>query len=251
MAAKSKLKKNKSGLNKAHKDSLLRDINAYANALAKAAKWATSDESVAYVKNRDDDKKGVNYIFEFYCYIRIAKDLLGNYTCKYVEGTGPNKHKFPQASANKAGKPKFIFFNNPSDTEAEFQLCAGVKINGKYVIEKDHPDISFQIGNAGDDPGTNDLIMVFDAKFQLVNTSNLKKGEVDKFESIVRRLNLNTNTLKKTIKFNQLKGFEGNCLLTNVKFHHPKSADLDNRLKKEFIKEVQQFYPGLTHSIAG
>jgi hypothetical protein len=242
MATKSKLK-SKSSLSKTHKDSLLNEINSYASALAKAAKWASSDESVAYVKSRDDDKTGVNYIYEFYCYIRIACDLKANYKCKYVEGTGLNKHKFPQASSVKKGKPKFIFYGIANPTQEEFQYCSGVKIKGKYDIEKDHPDISFQLPNTGDEPGTKDLILILDAKFQLDPKTNLDKGEIDKFETIVRRLKLNSDSRKRKINFNSFKELEGNCLLTNALFHHKECDELEFRLKEEFIKEVQEFYP--------
>ncbi|HWZ21463.1 MAG TPA: hypothetical protein VNW06_02350, partial [Cytophagaceae bacterium] len=195
MAAASKLKNKKETdarkekLQRDAKDRILLQINEYTKALKSAAAWHNSEDSIAYVKNKDNDQKGVNYIYEFYCYIRVVSELQHNYKCKYKPGKGKEPHKFPQAASYKKDKPRFDIYEGDNH---KFQVCAGTKIKGKYSVEKDHPDISFQIASANEEqPTLDDLIMIFDAKFQLDETSKLDKGEVDKFESIVRRFQLN------------------------------------------------------------
>lgn len=227
-------------------EGLLEKINAYSGSLKKASIWAGSEESIAYVKKKANDEKGVNYIFEFYCYMRIINDLSKNYSCKYIPGSGKNPHKFPQASALKKDKPRFDIIDKTTGKRL-FQVCAGTKINGKYSSEKDHPDISFQKDCACEEnPDCKDLIMIFDAKFQLNDGSTLKKGELDKFESILRRLNLNKNP-DTEILFDEFKDFNGNCLITNVKCH----STTTERLKGEFMKEVEFFFPNKTFKVIG
>jgi hypothetical protein len=217
------------------KERLLEKLNQYVEKLVNASVWPESKESIPFFKNLQEEKREF-YIYELYCYIRIAADLKENenYQVKYIPGKGNFLHKFPKAPADKKGKPRFHVLNK--NGKQIFQVCAGTKIRGRFDSENCHPDISFQKGNASEDPSYKDLIMIHDAKFQQDPDSTLRKEEVYKFATIVRIYDLN-NSGSIDVEFNRLKGLEGNCLLTNVK-GHPQSAAF---LKSEGIKEAVKF----------
>ncbi|UCH97182.1 MAG: hypothetical protein JSV88_10120 [Candidatus Aminicenantes bacterium] len=231
-------------------EELLDEIDKFVIALEEASVWHNSKKSVAHVESREDEK-GKSYIYEFYCYIRIVADLMRNYVLEYIPGEGKFPHKFPQAPANKKGKPRFHAYEKRKSNKKgslKFQLCAGTKINGKFQSENNHPDISFQKAKASEDPGCNDLILIYDAKFQEDPKSNLNKEEVYKFATIVRCFDLNKKKKKALkIKFNDLVGLEGNCLLTNVSAHHK----MDDFIKSEYIREVENFWVGKKFAVKG
>ena len=147
-------------------DELLNEINQVAIALEDASVWCNSEKPVAHVKSREDER-AKSYIYEFYCYMRIVADLMENYVLEYIPGEGKFLHKFPQAPANKKGKPRFHVYEKKKSNEKgslKFQLCAGTKIEGKFESENNHPDISFQKPKASEDPKFSDLIMIYDAR---------------------------------------------------------------------------------------
>jgi hypothetical protein len=223
-------------------EKLLEKINQYVKKLAEASVWSGSKESIPFVSELDEETSQF-YIYEFYCYIRIVEDLknVEEYQLEYIPGSGEFLHKFPKAPADKKGKPRFNVLNK--NEELICHVCAGTKVKG-YGGVNFHPDISFQNGKEeeGEDPDYKHLIMIHDAKFQQKPGSTLRKDEVFKFAEIVRiyDLNLNNNSRSINVKFNKLKGLEGNCLLTNVK-GHPQIAVY---LKSVGIKEVVEFCEG-------
>lgn len=227
-------------------DDLIKQINDYATQLSKASLWEGTDLTLAPVEARNSDARGVFYIYEFYCIMRIIDDLCENYEMIFVPGKDEFEFKFPQASSNKEGKPKFSFYKNKKHV---FDLYGGVYIRGEYDCEEDHPDISFLLPNSPDDADENWLIMIMDAKF-VTDFSRLGKTEPSVFQCIVDRYKLK-DAPRVGIKFSKLLGIEGNTLLTNGLFHADKALGLDRRLKDGFIKEVQKFYPNLDFEIAG
>lgn len=214
---------------------LLETINKYAEELAKAGVWLGSKESIPFLSYIKGEKRAF-YLYEFCCYLRIVVDLKENYRLKYIKGKGKFLDKFPKAPANKKGKPRVHAFENE---KLVLQVCGGTKVKGRFASENCHPDISFQKGEASEDPSYKDLIMIHDAKFQEKPGSTLRKEEVYKFATIVSIYDLTKKGLT-NVKFDRLKGLEGNCLLTNVK-GHPQSAAF---LKSEGIKEVVEFSEG-------
>lgn len=225
---------------------LLGHINEYAKLLSKASRWNNSELSIAPVDYRKNNDRGIFYIYEFYCLMRVVNDLCKTYEMEFVKGEGDFEFKFPQAASKKAGKPKFYF---KKDNIPVFEIYGGVRIKGKYKSEKDHPDISFLIPNSPDEAEGAHLIMIMDAKY-VSDFKRLDKSEADVLESIVRRFNLQDAPRIK-IEFSELNGLQGNTLLTNGIFHTDKEDDLDSRLKDNYIKEVQRFFPNSTFEIAG
>jgi hypothetical protein len=227
-------------------DYLIKEINEYAKLLKKASRWENSELSIAPVETRNSENRGIFYIYEFYCMIRIVDDLCSNYEMVFVTGEDEFEYKFPQASSNKKGKPKFTFLK---DGEHIFDIYGGVHVKGEHECEEDHPDISFLKPNSPDDADATWLIMIMDAKF-VSDFHKLSKSEPSVFESIVRRFKLH-DAPRIEIKFSLLNGIEGNSLLTNGIFHADKTKGLDKRLKDNFIKEVHKFYPNFDFEIAG
>lgn len=226
-------------------NNFIKHINQYTALLKEASVWHNSKEILApIITEKNTELASDNYIYEFYCYISIIVDLQANYEIKFVPGKGDYKYKFPQAAAPKAGKPKFLAYNN---NELQFQICAGTKIKSAFASEENHPDISFQAANASDDPTLDDLILIMDAKFK-ERFDSLPKTEVYKFGFIIGLFKLNAKP-KLIVRFKKYVGFEANCLITNGKSYSDNS-DVE-LLKYHFIKEVESFYPAAKFKIVG
>lgn len=222
-------------------------LKEYSALLEKCSIWENSKDIIAPIFNADNNSSATDcYIYEFYCYIRIIVDLKHNYTIKFKEGTGKTQFKFPQAAANKKGKPLFLAYD--SNGEVAFQICAGTKIACTVDSEENHPDISFQLPSASEDPTHEDLIMIMDAKFKENDEDPLPKTEVYKFGVIVDLFDLR-GILKENIIFHELKGFDTNCLITNGTSY---SSSTDIRLLQKYvIKEVENFHPNKRFKVIG
>jgi len=221
-------------------------IRQYSKLLEQGSRWHNTKESIAHViSDMDKANSTDNYIYEFYCYICIIVDLLKNYEIEFIEGQGDHQFKFPQAAAEKKGKPKFQALQGGV---VQFQICAGTKIEGAYSSEQNHPDISFQVANASDYPRREDLIIILDAKFRENPKSKLSKNEVYTFIVNVLLFRL-TSKPSLQIELNKLKDFVGNCLITNGLSYSDKS-DV-SLIVDSNMKEVEKFYPGEKYSVLG
>lgn len=220
-------------------------IKEYSLLLSECSVWNNSKDILAPIFTNSNTESATDcYIYEFYCYISIIVDLKNNYEITFKEGIGANKYKFPQAAANKSGKPLFYA---SKDGKIEFQICAGTKIDSVINSEENHPDISFQLPNATDNPTHDDLIIIMDAKFK-ENGDSLPKTEIYKFGMIIDLFELKGQP-KKDIHFYNYKGFESNCLITNGKAYSDPSNTLF--LEKYSIKEIECFFPGKLFKIVG
>jgi len=221
-------------------------IQSYSELLKKCSVWHNSEEIIAPVIGINDNESAAdNYIYEFYCYIKIVEDLRVNYTIKFIEGEGIFKYKFPQAAALKRGKPRFHALQNET---LQFQICAGTKINCEIDSEENHPDISFQIPSASDDPTQNELIFIMDAKYKENENSKLPKDEIYKFGQIVDLFDLRKTPLVE-IQFSRYQSLKGNCLITNA-FSYSDPSD-SRLLQKLWIKEVERFSPSSIYKVIG
>jgi len=223
----------------------IKTIKDYAVLLNKCSTWHNSKDILAPIITEANTELAADcYIYEFYCYISIIVDLMNKYEIRFKEGKGAFKYKFPQAAANKAGKPMFLAQKNG---QTQFQICAGTKINGLIDSEENHPDISFQLPSASDNPTHNDLIIIIDAKFS-EQEGSLPKTEVYKFGMIIDLFELR-GLPKDKIKFHKYEGFSANCLITNGKaYSDPSNIQL---LQKYAMKEIEKFYPSNTYNIIG
>ncbi|MFD2556048.1 hypothetical protein [Sphingobacterium tabacisoli] len=221
-------------------------INAYASLLKEAAVWQSSDEILAPVLGTETNNPAADdYIYEFYCYLCIIVDLKKNYSIQFIKGEGNFEYNFPRKAAKKKGKPRFHAFEND---ELVFQICAGTMIKCEFEREKNHPDISFQIPSAKEDPSEEDLIIIMDAKFTEAVNSKLSKSEFYKFGGITDVFNLRNSPII-NINFDKLKDMFANCLITNGRAY----SDANNtKLSKRWaIKEVENFSPKKRMKIIG
>ncbi|MBQ0786583.1 MAG: hypothetical protein KBT69_03725 [Oceanihabitans sp.] len=81
-------------------DDRLKEIKDYAIALRKASSWSNSNETIAHIQTSDNEETKREYIYEFYCYLRILKDLKVNYDLELIPGE-LQKVLFPKAPALK------------------------------------------------------------------------------------------------------------------------------------------------------
>lgn len=221
-------------------------INTYAALLERGSVWQDSKEILAPVLGDEEKSQADNdYIYEFYCYICVIVDLQTNYQLEFIEGVGNYQFNFPRKAAPKAGKPRFHAWDGK---ELAFQICAGTMIKCEYDREKNHPDISFQLPEATENPTEEDLIIIMDAKFTENAKSRLSKTEFYKFGGITDVFDLR-GTPKTLIRFNKLVDMYGNCLITNAKaYANPTDLKLSRRWA---IKEVEHFAPGQKSKVIG
>jgi hypothetical protein len=225
---------------------LLNQINVYAGALKRASRWHKSQESIAKVSLKQGEKNGGDYIYEFYCYIRILSDLIHNYDLVFKPGKSPNRYYFPQAPANKAGWPYFLLLDRTTKEE-KYQVCPGTHVNTRYDTKR-HPDISFQKAGTSGDPQVDDVLLIMDSKF---NRSDSEKNKVAKTQLsdvsiMIQDLEVE-DASKEDIKFHDLAAFKGNCLLTNRGAHSTNAA----YNKRYNIIEVEHFSVGTSFKIIG
>lgn len=208
---------------------LMREVKDAGANLTKAALWST--KTPLDVEN--------SFLLEMYLLFLLCDDLQANYTVEYVKGASPNEHTFPQGPANKAGWPKFIV-KDASTGKVLFQICAGTRaadIHGtNHAI-----DISIQTASAGDTPGPDDVLQIFDAKYRSNSSHRISKHEFSEFVRWVELFKLRgAGTANLTL--NQLGALDANCLVTNGE----PSTEPDAECNRTSVREVSKFHPNET-----
>jgi hypothetical protein len=208
----------------------LSDIKIFTRALKDASKWQNSRRSIAYVKDGSSD-----YIYEFYCYIRMLSDLNTNYDLKFKTGR-VYRAKFPEKPGLKQNFPRFEIFEKNSGKKL-YQLCAGTMIESDFPDQNLHPDISLQTALAPESPNKSHVLLIWDAKY-VNKKKRVPNKEIRDFSAIVDIYELRGKRAPK-IYFKSLKILLGNCLITNGDSHHESGSDAF--LKKRGIKLVYHF----------
>ena len=214
------------------KPSLERDLldaaRGLGHSLSQAAVWPNTGD-VFEVK--DDG------VYELYCLARLVEALLGagDYELRYVAGTGALRNIFAKAPANKTGRPRFDVVSNATGATL-FQICHGTAIRDVDGVSR-HPDISFQKGNATDDPDFSEVVMIWDAKFRVAETRRLTHSEVSYFILWAETLQT-TNVPDNTVLLGALQGLHGNTLITNGRF----STETNDLLQRKDVQECEGFW---------
>jgi len=220
----------------------LEKIKKYAESLAQASQWKYSKEAIANINTIKKDERKKEYIYEFYCVMRIIDDLLIDYK---IEVVNPNKIVvFPKAPSLKKNYPYFLVKNLKG--EVLFQLCIGVKIMG-HIDETNAPDISFQKKNSSVNPNYKDVFMIFDAKFKHRLNARVSDGEFSKICMMIDNLkckNAEANS-SKIFKFKKLIEFHGNCLISNGNAYKENSKLHSHHC----IKEIEKFDEDLNYKM--
>jgi hypothetical protein len=213
----------------------MNDINAMASSLSSASTWIGSRNPLGHLPSSQDD-----YVYEFYCYIRVLHDLHFNHLVVLNSGSGENKNKFPLKPALKSkGWARFDICEQSGTLL--YQVCAGTKVrNTKFSQSLFAPDISFQKHDATDDPTQNDVELIMDAKFK-DGGGKLPIGVFREMAEFINSLETsNASAIK--ITFQYLKDLKQNCLLTNGEIS-PKEEDY---CKIRAIRQVGNFAPGFS-----
>ena len=222
---------------------LLDEINDFSDKLGSASRWKTSGDAFGHLTQRLDGKvlsesiAKSDYFYEFYCYLRILVDLQKNYEVVFVKGD----KMFPRGPASKNGKP---FFKILEDGKEIGHVCSGTKILTFLGTER-APDISFQFPDADPvNPKYDQVYFVMDAKYHASNkTKGLTRSEFDSFSTVIEHLQLRKK-IKFHLKFNQLKEFSDNLLITNSNSYPLFKTELEH----SNIKVVEYFDLALKHS---
>lgn len=185
------------------KRELVDKVKTYSAKLTKLSKWKSSNDVFGHIK-----KANTNYIFEFFCYVKVLIDFKANYEINYIDG----KNKFPRAPALKQGHSYFTIISKKKAGKS-YQVCAGIRIESTLFLLSEHPDISFLDINAGDNPTEKDVFIIMDAKHR-VNGSSLTKPEIKVFADTIVNLAVQ-NSKNEPIEFDRMKSLKGNCLITN------------------------------------
>ena len=188
---------------------LLDAINQTADYLNKASRWYTYGQPFGHIDDNNED----DYIYEFYCLLKIAEAVLNsdNITIS-LDTTGPKGTSFPQKPAEKEnGWAKFIITDSKG---IKYDLCGGIKVH--HTLIKNYtaaPDISFQ--NSGTtNPNEQDVFMIMDSKFKTANNACFEISELREFSQIIQDLNAYGQN---ELPFNLIAilGFHNNALITN------------------------------------
>lgn len=219
-------------------------IRKYTEVLSKAAKWKNSEKAILHIADTKNDSNLKERIFEFYCALRVLKDLSTNYNIEITNNTV--KNVFPKAPANKTGYPYFVAKNKTTGSIV-FQICIGTNIVGK-AGETSAPDISFQKQNASLSPKCEDVIMIADAKFKHDLNNRVTDGEFSKVFMMITNLDCQEGeTNGSYILFDELAAFKGNCLVSNGREYKDNVAH--HQLCK--VKEIVNFGEGLRYRVIG
>lgn len=224
----------------------LRELKTYTETIKKASKWEGSGETISHASTGNNDKNIREYIYEFYCYIRILNDLIKNYDLAFVPGT-KHKNHFPKSPGNKGEFPYFSVLSKDTGEEI-FQICAGINIIGQKGATS-APDISFLQKATGLQPNYNDIEMLFDAKFKHNEDGKIAKGQFNDVFAMIFNLDCMKQPTNPVL-FNEFVGaldLNGNCILTNGKAY---SENIDHH-QMHHIKVVEKFEIGQTIRIVG
>ncbi len=221
---------------------LIDHINTFAYSLYDVSKWKTSSDPFGHIDSNTAD----NYVYEFYCYMRILEDLQTHYKVRFVPGT----KTFPKKPADKKnGWARFDLYDKNNGTLL-FQVCAGTRIEHTDISNYTAaPDISFQTDNSPDEPNEKHVLMIFDSKYKTGKNSNDKKIDIStlrEFANIVGNLDLSA-TKSSQILLDKLQPLSGNCLISNgqVATNHSPFCIHSK------IKQVGKFIPNATYDVVG
>jgi len=215
---------------------LLDKINSFADSLAKVSTWKNSKDAFGNIieyKNGVEKVSQSDYIYEFYCYMKIIEDLnkKSNQNVKFIKGNGI----FPRKPVIKKNRPYFIL---EVDNKEIFQICSGTQIQTKLKNIKKAPDISFQSITSDDDlPSYNDILAIYDAKYsESKKAISFQEGQMVLFNRMIRLLR-QENPTNIEIYYTDYIDFKGNCLITNKKSY---TTDIDE-LNEEKITVIEYF----------
>jgi hypothetical protein len=207
-------------------------IKQLRTAIEKLSRWETTGNAFGFIELTK--KPATDYIYEFYCAMRILKDLNRYQSIKIVDGG--YGYVFPRNPAPKTGWAKFLI-REKGTRNTLFQFCLGTKINiSSSPLTPFGADISLQKPDSPDDPDESHVIWIMDGKYKKSKTSKLDIGTVREFAKCVSDLEA-PKRRRIRLQFDKLTDLNTNCLLTNG----AGVLDHEQYCKNNHIKEVVSF----------
>jgi hypothetical protein len=191
----------------------LKDIKKLKTATEKLTKWETTGQAFGHFDNIKLKKP--DRMYEFFCCMRIVKDLQQHYTVKLIPSTR-GKNIFPESPAPKIGWAYFEIHPKKKNLKS-YQICFGSNI--KLSSSPDTtcaPDISIQKIDSSTDPDENNVELILDAKFKKDGDTKFSISTIREFITMINDLQTN-NAATIDLEFNLLTDLKANCLLSNGK----------------------------------
>jgi len=180
-------------------------------AIKKLSTWETTDNAFGYIKKEGGRK--LSYIYEFYCAMRILKDLSKNHSIVFIPGKGATQFCFPKAPSKKANYASFLLHDGKGNPL--FQVTLGTEISISSSPKTTYAaDISFQLHNAPDDPDETHVVLIFDSKYKTKNSTTLDISIIREFAKCVQDM-ATPKSVKSKLVFDKLTDLNANCLITN------------------------------------
>lgn len=184
-------------------------INTLRIAISSLSRWETSGEAFGFIASKDDGRQ--DYIYEFFCAMKVLHDLKQNH--KIVLQPGTNGYRFPEKPQPKSNWARFIGYDSHGQTE-QFQVCLGVELYPSDSPESPYgADISFQKAGTGDVPYDSDVLLIMDAKYKSDISDKLNISIIREFAQCVR--DMQTPKAETNILSFTTQDFKANCLFTN------------------------------------
>jgi len=210
----------------------LSKIEEFANSVHQVSSWRSSKAPFGHLFSENPPMVKDNYVYEFFCYTEILKDLSSVEGCsiEFVEGN----NCFPRAPASRVNRPYFGVFR--SDVEV-FRVYSGIRIQTNVTSLKKAPDISFLRPDENDDQELNyqDVILIMDTKFG-ANIITCQEGQYTDFAYMIRKLGCETVDMNGLV-FNRFEAIQKNCVITNGE----PFTDDPLRLQSDGIQILKQF----------
>jgi hypothetical protein len=183
-------------------------LKSLRNAIEKLSKWESSGEAFGFIDSVSD--RNPDYIYEFYCAMRILADIQRSHIIELKSGT--KGFRFPQKPGNKAEWAHFVI-KNKKTKRFQAQFCLGINIKITSSPQTTFgADISFLKRTPGNNPHDIHVMHIMDAKYKKSSTSKLDIGTIREFAQCVRDMNA---PKRSPIQFKKLQQLKANCLFTN------------------------------------
>jgi hypothetical protein len=205
-------------------------IQTLRDTIQNLSKWESSGEAFGFIDLVTDDNP--DYIYEFFCAIKILEDLSKNHFIKLIPGT--KGAVFPQKPQPKEGWAKFIIINKvTSETILEFCLGIQIKLNASPDTTFS-ADISLQKTDSAD-PDETHAILLIDAKYKKSKNTKLDIGTIREFAMSIHDMNVPKSEIEQLI-FYKLDVFKNNCLITNGEAIEKHKQYCKNHKLKQVVK---------------
>lgn len=179
--------------------------------IKKLSEWESSGKAFGFIED-EVSNENPNYLYEFFCSIKILNDLRINHDIELISGN--RGYKFPQSPGEKVDWARFLI-KDKNSKEILFQFCLGVEIMISSSPETTFAaDISLQLGSSPYQPNESHVVLIMDAKYKKNKSSKIRIDEIREFAQNVSDM-LAPKINQSMLLFNKYQNLNANCLFTN------------------------------------